>query len=285
MNISRAEITHFPKKRLLKLRDKLVDLTSPRIMGIVNVTPDSFFEESRVISREQLIQKVESMLKDGADLIDVGCYSTRPGSKNISQKEELSRLLPAIELIRKHFPECYLSVDTFRSAVAKAAISEGTDIINDIGGSTLDPKMIDVIAENNTPYILMHGVESLNKMHKPQEKKELFRDVCFFFSEKLTQLERSGVTEVILDPGFGFGKTLEQNYELIHRLELFHLIERPLLMGISRKSMIYKKIDATAEEAINGTTCLNTVGLMKGVSIFRVHDVKQMKENITLLSQ
>ena len=267
------------------MRDKLVDLTFPRIMGIVNVTPDSFFEESRVISSKQLIQKVESMLKDGADLIDVGCYSTRPGSKNISQKEELNRLLPAIELIRKHFPECYLSVDTFRSAVAKAAISEGTDIINDIGGSTLDPKMIDVIAENNTPYILMHGVESLNKMHKPQEKNELFRDVCFFFSEKLTQLERSGVTEVIIDPGFGFGKTLEQNYELIHRLELFHLIERPLLMGISRKSMIYKKIDATAEEAINGTTCLNTVGLMKGVAIFRVHDVKQMKENITLLSQ
>lgn len=253
-------------------------------MGIINVTPDSFYEESRVNSTEDLINKVSTMLEEGADFIDIGCYSTRPGSKPISQKEELHRLLPAITLIRKHFPECYLSIDTFRSAVAKAAISEGADIINDVGGSTLDPKMIDVIAENNTPYILMHGVESLKNMHLSEENNELFRDVCYFFSEKLIQLERSGATEVILDPGFGFGKSLPQNFELFHALPQLHILERPLLVGVSRKSMIYKKLHRTPEEALNGTTALHTLAHYHGANIFRVHDVRAMKEVLDLIS-
>jgi dihydropteroate synthase len=223
------------------------------------------------------------MIDDGADIIDIGSFSTRPGLNVISQEEELKRLLPAIEIIRKHFPECILSVDTFRSTVAKNAISEGVDIINDIGGLDLDPKMIDVISEKNTPYILMHGVSSLKTIHKSDATLDLFRDICFFFSDKLLQLQAHGATEVILDPGFGFGKSLNQNYELLQKLELFHLMERPILMGVSRKSMIYKKLQSTAEDALNGTTCLNTVGILKGVNIFRVHDVKQMKENITLL--
>jgi dihydropteroate synthase len=284
MNISRAEITHFPKMRHVKLRDKLVDLSQPKVMGIVNITPDSFYAGSRVQEKDELLKKVGSMIDEGADFIDIGSFSTRPGSKEIPIKEELKRLLPAIEIIRKHYPDCYLSVDTFHAQVAKAALLEGADIINDIGGLQLDPKMAEVVAENNTPYILMHGVSTLKTMHETSEKEELYRDVCYFFSEKLALLESLGATEVILDPGFGFGKTIAQNFELLHKLELFQLLERPILMGVSRKSMIYKKLQISAEEALNGTTCLNTVGIMKGASIFRVHDVKQMKENIALLS-
>jgi dihydropteroate synthase len=224
------------------------------------------------------------MIDEGADFIDIGSFSTRPGSKVIPIKEELKRLLPAIEIIRKDYPDCYLSVDTFRAQVAKAAIKEGADIINDIGGLQLDPKMAEVVADRNTPYILMHGVKTLKTMHETSENEELFRDVCYFFSEKLALLESHGATEVILDPGFGFGKTIAQNFELLHKLELFQLLERPLLMGVSRKSMIYKKLQIIAEDALNGTTCLNTVGIMKGANIFRVHDVKQMKENIALLT-
>lgn len=284
MNISRAEITHFPKMRHVKLRDKLVDLSEPKVMGIVNITPDSFYAGSRAQEKDELLKKVGSMIDEGADIIDIGSFSTRPGSKEITIKEELKRLLPAIEIIRKDFPDCYLSVDTFRAQVAKESLAEGADIINDIGGLQLDPKMAEVIAEKNTPYILMHGVNTLKTMHQTSDNDELFRDVCYFFSEKLALLESLGATEVILDPGFGFGKTVAQNFDLLSKLELFQLLERPLLMGVSRKSMIYKKLQSSPEDALNGTTCLNTVGLMKGANIFRVHDVKQMKENINLLS-
>jgi dihydropteroate synthase len=284
MNISRAEITHFPKMRHVKLRDKLVDLSEPKVMGIVNITPDSFFAGSRAQEKDELLKKVGSMINEGADIIDIGSFSTRPGSKEITIKEELKRLLPAIEIIRKDFPDCYLSVDTFRAQVAKESLAEGADIINDIGGLQLDPKMAEVIAEKNTPYILMHGVNTLKTMHQTSDNDELFRDVCYFFSEKLALLESLGATEVILDPGLGFGKTVAQNFDLLSKLELFQLLERPLLMGVSRKSMIYKKLQTSPEDALNGTTCLNTVGLMKGANIFRVHDVKQMKENINLLS-
>lgn len=284
MNISRAEITHFPKKRHLKLRDKLLDLSIPRIMGIINVTPDSFYENSRFQSEKELLFRAETILQQGADFIDIGSFSTRPGAKEITEKEELKRILPAIQTIRKQFPEAYLSVDTFRSSIARAALSEGADLINDIGGLQLDSKMIDVISEGNIPYILMHGAHSLKMMHQPYENDDLFRNMCHFFSNEIQQLADAGATEVILDPGFGFGKTLEQNFQVLDKLEMLHLLERPILMGISRKSMIYKKIGTTPEEALNGTTSLNTLGLLKGVSIFRVHDVKEMKEIIELLA-
>ena len=284
MSISRAEITHFPKKRYLKLRDKLLDLSCPRIMGILNVTPDSFVAESRSVHLKTLLKRTALMLQNGADFIDIGSVSTRPGATEISIKEELKRLIPVVKSIRTHFPECLISVDTFRSSIASAAISEGADLINDIGGLQLNPEMIDVIAHHKIPYILMHGVNSFETMHDTFANENLFRDMCFFFSEKIALLEERGVHELILDPGFGFGKTLEQNYELLNRLDLFHLLERPLLMGVSRKSMIFKKLNSTPEEALNGTTCLHTLGLLKGVSIFRVHDVKEMKELIQLFT-
>jgi dihydropteroate synthase len=284
MSISRAEITHFPKKRYLKFRNQLLDLSSPKVMGILNVTPDSFVAGSRSTRLKTLLKRTESMLESGADFIDIGSISTRPGATEISVNEELKRLIPVVKSIRTHFPECLISIDTFRSTVAAAAISEGADLINDIGGLQLNPEMIDVIAQNKTPYILMHGVKSFESMHETKENENLFRDMCFFFSEKIAILEECGVSDVILDPGFGFGKTLEQNYDVLNRLELFHLLERPLLMGISRKSMIFKKLNITPEKALNGTTCLHTVGLMKGVSIFRVHDVKEMKELIQLFT-
>ncbi len=266
------------------MRDKLLDLSVPRIMGIINLTPDSFYAGSRVSNKNQLITEVESMLNHGADFIDLGSFSTRPGSTEISIQEELSRLIPGLRLIRKEFPECHISIDTFRSSVARAALSEGADIINDIGGLELDAEMIKVIAENNTPYILMHGVRSIEHMHRNSDKKELFRDVCYFFSKKIAQLEEHGATEIILDPGFGFGKTLEQNYNLLNKIELFHLFRQPLLMGVSRKSMIYNRLNTTPDHALNGSSCLHSFGFMKGVNIFRVHDVKEMSEVIKLLS-
>jgi dihydropteroate synthase len=253
-------------------------------MGIVNVTPDSFFGDSRINNIKQLLQKVECMLYEGADFIDIGAFSTRPGSSEITEEEELKRLLPSVKAIRKAFPECFLSVDTFRASIADASLSEGTDIINDIGGLTLDTAMLDVVAKHKSAYVLMHGVNALNTMHSSNDNIDLFRDICAFFSEKLTLLNDRAITEVLLDPGFGFGKTLEQNFELLQQLELFHLFEQPMLMGISRKSMIYKKLNTTPDDALNGTTALNTLGLMKGISVFRVHDVKPMNEIIKLLT-
>jgi dihydropteroate synthase len=283
MGISRVEDTHFPKKRHLRVKDKLIDLTIPKIMGIVNVTPDSFYSDSRIKTDKKLLSAVEGMLKDGADFIDIGGYSTRPNADFVSEEEELKRVIAPIKLIKKEFPDCILSLDTFRGNIAETGIEHGADMINDISGWQYDPKLLDVVAKHNLPYILMHVAEHAEKMHETTVNDHLFRDMIFYFSNKLQQLTDRGITDVIIDPGFGFSKTLEQNYELLSDLSLFSILERPLLVGFSRKSMIYKKLDIDPKDALNGTTILNTQALTKGASILRVHDVLEAKQIIRLL--
>lgn len=283
MGISRVEDTHFPKNKYFRVQDKLIDLSFPKIMGIVNVTPDSFHSSSRQTNNTSLLSTVNQMIDEGADFIDIGGYSTRPQAEFVSEEEELKRIIEPINLIKKEFPSIPLSLDTFRGKVARYGIEHGVDIINDISGWQYDPSLLDVIAETKIPYILMHSAISQDKMHHTFENDQLYRDMIYYFSQKLQELTNLGITDVLIDPGFGFGKTMEQNYKLMSNLELFHILERPLLVGISRKSMIYKKLDISSDESLNGTTILNTQAFIKGASILRVHDVSAAKQIITLL--
>lgn len=283
MGISRVEDTHFPKNSYIRIQDKLIDLSVPKIMGIVNVTPDSFYGESRKTQEKELISTVSQMITNGADFIDIGGYSTRPQAEFVPESEELSRILEPVKLIKKHFPDVALSLDTFRASVAQAGIDHGVDIINDISGFQFDSTLLKVVAANKTPYILMHIPDKPELMHVQSKNEQLFREMIFYFSERLRILGEHGLTDIIIDPGFGFGKTIEQNYQILSQLELFHILERPLLVGISRKSMISKKLNISTEETLNGTTILNTQAISKGASILRVHDVREAKEIIRLL--
>ncbi|MFO0495201.1 MAG: dihydropteroate synthase [Flavobacteriia bacterium] len=284
MSISGAEITHFPKKSSLRIKDKLIDLGSPKIMGIINATPDSFFASSRKTTVKDVLKSAEKMILEGADIIDLGAYSSRPGAEFVDEKTELDRILEPLQELRKEFPNTLISLDTFRSEVAKQGIHLGADIINDIGAFDLDKKMIDIIAETGIAYIIMHGASNLKKMYKTALNEDLFRDICYFFSNKINQLKEKGITEIIIDPGFGFGKTIEQNHQIINQLEMFDILNLPILVGISRKSMIYKKLGINSDESLNGTTILNTIAIQRGASILRVHDVKEAKQIIDLLS-
>jgi dihydropteroate synthase len=252
-------------------------------MGILNATPDSFYNVSRKENEKDLVSSVRQMLEDGADMIDLGGYSTRPGAKNVSKEEELKRIVPYVERIKKEFPDTILSVDTFRSSVAQAAIDKGADIINDISGWQFEPEMLDIVAKNKVPYILMHLEGNLESMHVTKDHENFFRDIVYYFSRKIQMLNERGISDIIIDPGFGFSKTIEQNYELLRNLEMFHLLERSILVGVSRKSMICKKLNITPENALNATTVLNTQAVMKGASILRVHDVKEANELLRLL--
>jgi len=283
MDISSVEYTHFPKNRHIRIQDKLLDLSRPKIMGIVNLTPDSFYSASRINGEKKLLNTVNQMIEDGADMIDVGGYSTRPSAKQVSENEEISRVLNPIIALKKHFPDLILSLDTFRGSVAKAGIEHGANLINDISGMQFDPTLLDVIASTQTPYILMHIHQDITEMHQTAPTENLVKKTIQYFSEKLKILADRGVYDVIIDPGFGFSKTLEQNYLLLQNLPVFHVLERPILVGISRKSMIYKKLNIQPEEALNGTTILNTYAIQKGASILRVHDVKEAKQIIQLL--
>jgi len=283
MSISRVEDTHFPKNRHIRIQDKLIDLSIPKIMGIINVTPDSFFSKSRKSSEKELISTVNQMIEDGADFIDLGGYSTRPSAEFVSEKEEMERILSPIISIKKHFPSITLTLDTFRGSIAKAGIEHGVDIINDISGFQFDPKLLDVITENKIPYILMHVGKTLEDLHQSKENEHLVKDMIYYFSAKLDLLSKRGLNDVIIDPGFGFGKTMEQNYSLLENLNLFQILERPILAGVSRKSMIYKKLNTSADESLFGTTILNTHAIHQGASILRVHDVKEAKQIIQLL--
>jgi dihydropteroate synthase len=283
MGISRVEDTHFPKSKYLRVQDKLIDLSIPKVMGIVNVTPDSFYSSSRKTNDKELLGTVHQMIEDGADFIDLGGFSSRPGAEIISEEEELKRVLKPIAMIKKEFPTCILSLDTFRAVVAEKGIDNGVNIINDISGWQYDPKLLDVIAKHKIPYILMHSGKSFSEMHKSSKNDMLFRNMIYYFSEKLQHLTKLGLVDIIIDPGFGFSKTIEQNYDLLSKLELFHILDRPILIGLSRKSMIYKKLNMSAEESINGSTILNTQAVIKGASILRVHDVKEAKQIINLL--
>lgn len=264
------------------MQDKLMDLTFPKVMGIVNLTPDSFFADSRKQNDTLLLNEVEQMIKDGADFIDIGGYSTRPNAENVSEAEEIQRILEPLQKIRKAFPTIPISLDTFRGAVAEIGFNEGVDLINDISGFQYDHSMLSSLEKIKLPYILMHVQAEKKNMHKTVENELIFKEMIQYFSQKIHVLNERGLTDIIIDPGFGFSKTLEQNYQLLNQLDLFHLLDRPILVGFSRKSMIYKKLNTTPEEALNGTSILNTRAILKGASILRVHDVKAAKEVITL---
>ena len=284
MDISSVEVTHFPKNRQVLLKDKLVDLSKPIVMGIVNLTPDSFFEDSRATNEKKIISRVEQFLQEGAACIDIGAFSTRPGAEIISEEEEIKRISQPIQWILKEFPSTLISLDTFRGNVAKTGLDLGVGCINDISGGEFDPSILNVVAAYKVPYILMHSNDKMENLHAVEQKTNLFQEMMVYFSKKLNDLNELGIHDVIIDPGFGFGKTQEENEYILKNLNLFHVLERPILVGISRKSMIYKKLNCTPEEALNGTTVLNTLAVQKGASILRVHDVKEAVEIIQLLA-
>ncbi|MGS2726737.1 dihydropteroate synthase [Psychroserpens sp. BH13MA-6] len=254
-------------------------------MGILNVTPDSFYDGGHYKNNMALIGQVKLMLEQGATFIDVGGYSSRPNADDITEDQELSRVIPIIELIIREFPETLISIDTFRSKVAKEAIEAGTCMINDISAGHLDPNMLTTVAQLKVPYIMMHMRGTPQTMKELTHYDHVIKDLLFYFSERLAKARELGIVDVIIDPGFGFAKTIEQNFDLLSKLELFNCIELPILIGISRKSMIYKTLNTSVDNALNGTTILNTIALQKGASILRVHDVKEAAECITLTQQ
>ncbi len=263
----------------LNLRGRLLELREPQIMGILNVTPDSFFSESRTPDEEHIAQRVKQMMNDGADMIDIGGYSSRPGANDVSTEEEMNRLRRGLRIIRKLYPDVPVSVDTFRADVARMCIEEeGADIINDISGGMMDRQMFRTVAQLHVPYIMMHMQGTPDSMQLAPHYDNLRQEVMLYFAERIDRLCLMGVKDIIVDPGFGFGKTMEHNYELMAHLEDFHVFGLPLLVGISRKSMIYKLLDGTPQTSLNGTTVLNTIALTKGAHILRVHDVKEAAE-------
>ncbi|GAA4315724.1 dihydropteroate synthase [Pontixanthobacter gangjinensis] len=266
----------------INCKGNLIDLSEPKVMGIINITPDSFYRGSRSNTEKEILNKAEQMLAEGATFLDLGAYSSRPGADDIPVEEELERMLPAIELILKEFPEALLSIDTFRAQVAERSIQAGAALINDISAGKLDENMLQLIAEYQVPYIMMHMKGSPQTMKDLNQYEDLTAEVLFYFSERIDAARKLGINDIIIDPGFGFAKNIEQNYELLSKLELFKNLELPVLAGISRKSMIWKKLNISAEEALNGTSVLNTAALLKGANILRVHDVKEAVECIKL---
>lgn len=263
----------------LNLRGKLYSLCEPKIMGILNVTPDSFYAESRTSDEEHIAARVQQLMDDGADMIDIGGYSSRPGAGDVSPEEEMNRLRRGLRVVRRLYPEVPISVDTFRADVARMCVEEeGADIINDISGGMMDRQMFRTVARLGVPYILMHMQGTPDTMQQAPHYDNLRREVMLYFAERIDRLCQMGAKDIIVDPGFGFGKTLEHNYELFHHLDDFNLFNLPLLVGISRKSMIYKLLGGTPQTSLNGTTVLNTIALMKGAHILRVHDVKEAVE-------
>lgn len=275
----------FNSHPLINCRGKLLDLSTPKVMGILNITLDSFFDGGKFTEEKAIIDQAGKMLSEGADILDIGAHSTRPGATDIPENEELNRLLPAIAAIRNKFPDAILSVDTFRAKVAEACISAGASIINDVSGGEQDEKMFETVARLNVPYILMHMQGTPQTMQENPVYKDVTAEVNGYLLKKLTSLRGMGVKDIILDPGFGFGKTVEHNFSLLRNLEAFTLHGCPVLAGLSRKSMICKTLKVNPEKALNGTTALNMVALMNGASILRVHDVKEAIETIKLFEQ
>jgi dihydropteroate synthase len=277
-----AKDTFFQKKATLNAGGKLMDLSTPKVMGIINITPDSFYAKSRKAGIDAVLTQAGKMLADGASFLDIGAYSSRPGAVDISIQEETDRLLPAVEAIAANFPDAVLSADTFRSGVAEAAIKAGAHIINDISGGELDADMFATAARLQVPYVLMHMRGTPQNMAQLTDYEDVFAEVFDYFVKKIYQLKQLGVHDIILDPGFGFAKKASDSYELISRMQGFDVLQLPILAGISRKRMIYGLLGTTAEEALNGTTVLNTIALMKGASILRVHDVKEAVEAVKI---
>ncbi|MBO5703471.1 MAG: dihydropteroate synthase [Bacteroidaceae bacterium] len=268
---------------MLNTNGNLLSLHKPLVMGIINATPDSFFSESRAFSENAVAKKAEAMLEDGANILDIGACSTRPFAPEVSEAEEISRLRFALSAIRVVAPNAYLSVDTYRASVARMCVEEyGVDIINDISGGDFDPAMFDTVAQLHVPYVVMHTTGKPDTMQINPTYSHVVAEVIQNLSKKISKLRRMGVCDIIIDPGFGFGKTIEQNYQMLQHLSDFQLLNAPILVGVSRKSMIYKPLQCTAEEALNGTTAIHTIALMKGAHILRTHDVKEAVEAVKL---
>ena len=268
----------------LNCKGRLLVIDKPLVMGIINATPDSFFDGGRYNGVDEIVTQSEKMLNDGADIIDIGGQSTRPGSELISADEEMERVVPVIKAVADKFPEAFISIDSFYSKVVSAAVDAGATIVNDISAGSIDDKMIKIVAELKIPYVLMHIKGTPQTMQQNAVYENVTRDVLDFFIAKTHELKNAGIVDIIIDPGFGFAKTIDQNFKLLKDLSIFKMLDKPIMLGISRKSTIYKTLEINADEALNGTTVLNTIGLMNGASILRVHDVKEAKEAVTLFS-
>lgn len=277
--------TFLYQKSTLNVGGRLLDLSQPKVMGILNLTPDSFYDGGRNSTLNTILKQTGKMLEEGAAIIDLGAYSSRPNAEHISTEEELKRLIPALNAVTNEYPHVMISIDTFRADIANAAIENGAHIINDISGGQMDQQMFKTVARLKVPYILMHMKGSPQTMIKESNYDDIFKEVIQYFVEKLSQLKELGVTDVILDPGFGFAKTSAQSYELLNKLDQFKMIGLPVLAGLSRKSMICKALDITPEFALNGTTVANTIALTKGAKILRVHDVKAAIEAIKIVAE
>ncbi len=255
-----------------------MDLGTPRVMGIINITPDSFYDGGKYKDETEIIAQVETMLANGASFIDLGAYSSRPGADHVSENEELGRIIPIVKLLLKTFPDILISIDTFRSKVADECLVHGAAIINDISAGTLDPKIFEIVGKHQAPYIMMHMKGTPSTMQGMANYKDLLKEMLYYFSKKVALARTYGVNDIILDPGFGFAKTLEQNYEILRKFKLLHALDLPILTGVSRKSMIYGLLKTTPKNALNGSTALHMYALANGSQILRVHDVKEAME-------
>lgn len=277
--------TFFQPKHTLNVGGRIIDLAQPKVMGILNLTPDSFYSWSRLQSEKDILSVAEKMLTEGADFLDLGAYSTRPGADDISADEEAGRLIPAIRNLEKEFPQAILSIDTFRANIAEKAIDEGGHIINDVSGGTLDTEMFKTVGKLNVPYILMHLKGNPKTMATLNQYENMAQEIVQHLSERTNQLKAFGVKDIIVDPGFGFAKNIDQNFQLLNQIERLKILGFPILAGLSRKSMVWKTLNITADKALNGTSVLNMVALQNGANILRVHDVKEAKECITIFSK
>ena len=269
----------------INCKGKLIDISSPKVMGILNLTPDSFYDGDMYNNEKTILNQVEKMLNDGASFIDLGAYSSRPGATHVSEDEEKNRIIKIVELLAKEFPKANLSIDTFRSSVADECLSAGASIINDITASEYDTEILKIAHKHNAPYIMMHMKGMPGNMMKNNKYNNLIKDILYYFSMKIETARSAKVNDIIVDPGFGFSKDIDQNYSLLKNLDLLKSLDLPILVGLSRKSMIYKLLETTPEYALNGSTTLNTVALLNGASILRVHDVKEAMECIKITNQ
>ena len=269
----------------IKLKESLLDLSSPMIMGILNVTPDSFYDGGFYDNQKKVLNQVEKMINDGASIIDIGGYSSRPGADNISPEVELARVLPILKLIKERFSKILISIDTFRSEVARQCVENGADIINDISGGSLDSKMFETVAEFNVPYIIMHMRGNPSNMMDKTDYENIIEEMENYFSKKIELAKSFGINDIIIDPGFGFAKTTEQNFDILKNLTSLKKLDKPLLVGVSRKSMIYKTLNISPIDSLNGSTVLHTISLLKGANIIRTHDVKEANECIRLVNE
>ena len=268
----------------INCKGQLIDLSKPKVMGILNVTPNSFFDGGKYKNADEIVAQVQKMLSEGSTFIDIGAYSSKPNAEFVTVEEEIARIVPIVELLVQQFPNILISIDTFRPEVAEACILKGASLINDISAGKLDDLMLGVVAKYKVPYIMMHMRGTPQTMTTLTQYEDVVKEVLLYFSERIAAARSLGINDLIIDPGFGFAKTLEQNYEVLQKMELFQQLELPILSGISRKSMIYKVLNTNASESLNGTTTLNTISLVRGASILRVHDVKEAVECVTLFN-